>query len=164
MNETDLVTIETLAKKAKVTWRTAKKRLDAQRVRPVKSTRKSELYDFVAGMQAVLFGDDDRTRQQHIHFCEGIAKYALPALFGSDSPMMRYMVGMLREKGLTKAESLVEVGTILTMAMEALKHGMAFEPKTEIDWIMDAAEKHPDLAGLELFEKYCETNWPDPPI
>lgn len=160
-NENDLVTIETLAQKAKCTWRTAKKRLDAHRIRPVKSTRKSELYDFVSGMEAVVFGDDERTLEAHRHFTEGVAKWALPAMFGSEAPMMRYIVGMLREKGLTKPEALVEVGAILMMAMESMKQQMICTPTCEIDWIMDAAERYPDLQGLALFEKYCAEQWPD---
>lgn len=162
MNDENLVTIETLAQRAKVTWRTAKKRLVAHGIKPISASRKSELYDFPAAMSAIQFGDDPQLLEAHQHFTEGVARYVLPALFGSQSPMMRHLLGLLREKGLSKAEALVEVGAILVTAMQSMKENLlCVDPKCEIDWIMDASERFPDLAGVELFERYCEKHWPD---
>ena len=162
MDENGLVTIEELAQRATCTWRTAKKRLVAHGIRPVSATKKSELYDYATAMQAVVYGDDDRTLTAHRHFTDGVTKFVMPALFNSDAPMLRYIVGLLREKGLSKGAALQEAGTILVMALESLKTNMLIaDPKTEIDWLMDAAKQFPDLIGLELFEKYAAAHWPD---
>lgn len=153
--DTDFVTIEFLAQQAKCTWRTAKKRLVAHGIRPVSSTKKSELYAFAPAMAAITFGDDAQVLSEHARFQEGVCTYVMPCLFNADSPMLQCLVGLLVERGATKACALADAGAILIMALETLKTGLFFDnPKIEVDWISDAATRFPGEKGVELFEKY----------
>ena len=158
------ITIEDIARSARVTWRTARNRLDNAGIRPVTSNRKSALYEPISAYRAVLY-PDPRDQEQIDRQLDFIGACLLPATFSTSSPMLRYFIGLLREKGCSKAEALQEAGALQMMMMEAITtRCLPGELKAEPpDWLALAAEisEETGLNGLELMTEYCKRHWPD---
>lgn len=158
----DLITIESAAQAAKVTWRTAKKRLVEAGVKPVRSTRKSELYEPVAAMRAVLYPEADD--QAQIDALLGfVGSGLMPAVFSTQSAFFRHLLALLRSRGCTKAEALLEAGTLLllfgeSVTRECLPGRLSVQPP---DWLETAAEEKPGVVGMELMQTYVNAHWPD---
>lgn len=158
------ITIEEIARRGRVTWRTARNRLDNAGIRPVTSNRKSALYEPVSAYRAVLY-PDPADQAQIDRLLDFIGSCLLPATFSTSSPILRYFIGLLRERGCSKAEALQEAGAMLMMMMESittccLPGELKAEPP---DWLKLAGEISDEtgLNGLPLMEEYVKRNWPD---
>lgn len=166
MENDDFLTIEDLSRAAKCTWRTARNRLDAANIRPVKSTKKSEWYERTPALRAVCFpeGRDLETLDKLLNF---IGEVLVPKLFGSQSHFLRYTIGALRERGCTKAEALQHLGAMQVMFAETIERDVL--PGTlmmgKCDWWQLAGEisEETGMTGLPLMEEYVKRHWPEKP-
>lgn len=162
MHKDDLMTIEDVARESKTTWRTAKKRLNEAGIRPVSATKKSELYERIPAMRAALY-PDERDQEQIDKVLGFIGKNLTPAIWGTHSLFFQCLLGALRERGATKAEALQQAGELLYLFLDGItRYCLPGDMKSEPpDWIMDAAERFPDLTGIGLMQAYVEKCWPD---
>lgn len=88
-------------------------------------------------------------------------------LFGSQSHFLRYGIGLLRERGCTKAEALQHMGAMQVMFAETVERDVL--PGNlmmgKCDWWKLAAEisEETGLNGLPLMQAYVDRHWPDKP-
>ena len=161
-HENDLVTIEDVARESKTTWRTARKRLNEAGIRPELTTKKSELYPRIPAMRAALY-PDARDQEQIDRVLGFIGASLTPAIWGTHSLFFQCLLGALRERGASKAEALQQAGELLYLFLDGItRYCLPGDMKSEPpDWLAEAAERFPDLAGIELMTAYANRYWPD---